>query len=439
MNVHFQNRLALIALGCSLPAAIVAGWAAWHYAPTLELRIVALTLIALAWAAGGWFVRRASIAPLNTIANLIEAIRMGDYTVRGRRASNDDAIGQVTREVNALGASLHEQRLASMEAGAFVTAVLEELDTAVFAFDAAERLRLVNRAGAGLLARSPESLQGLAANELGLAGWLQLPADTTLFHTFPARGGQFEVKQRPFREGGLPHRLLILSDLSRALRDEERRAWQRLIRVVGHEVNNSLTPIKSLAETLADMLRSGQAESPEVLEALGLIGDRADSLARFVATYSQLARLPAPSRRAVDLRALAARLVGTGPFEGVVLEAPDGVVLDLDAGQIEQALINLLKNAVEAGSAPSAVTLRIDRTPALVSVAIADDGAGIANPENLFVPFFTTKPEGSGIGLALSRQIVEAHGGTLTLANRDDAAGAVATVTLPLSDARTRA
>lgn len=432
MNVHFQNRLALIALGCSLPAALVAGWAAWRHAPTLELRWVALALIVLAWAAGGWFVRRASIAPLNTIANLIEAIRMGDYTVRGRRASNDDAIGQVTREVNALGSSLHAQRLASLEAGAFVTAVLEELDTAVFAFDAAERLKLVNRAGAGLLVRSPESLHGLTASELGLAAWLHTPRDTTTHHAFPALSGQFEVKQRPFREGGLPHRLLIVSDLSRALRDEERRAWQRLIRVVGHEVNNSLTPIKSLAETLADMLRSGQTDGPEVFEALGLIGDRADSLARFVATYSQLARLPAPSRRATDLRALAARLIGTGSFEGVVLEAPDSVVLDLDAGQIEQVLINLLKNAVEAGSAPSAVTLYIRRTTSLVTLTITDDGPGIANPENLFVPFFTTKPDGSGIGLALSRQIVEAHGGSLTLENRSPPGGAIAAATFPI-------
>lgn len=439
MNLHFQNRLALIAFGCSLPAAIVAGWAAWRHAPTFELRLVALALIGLAWVAGGWFVRRASIAPLNTIANLIEAIRMGDYTVRGRRASNDDAIGQVTREVNALGASLHEQRLASLEAGAFVNAVLEELDTAVFAFDPADRLKLVNRAGAALLARSPESLQGLAAGELGLADWLRLSGDTTLFHTFPARNGQFEVKQRPFREGGLPHRLLIVSDLSRALRDEERRAWQRLIRVVGHEVNNSLTPIKSLSTTLADMLRAGRSDGPEMIEALGLIQDRADSLVRFVATYSQLARLPAPSRQATDLRTLAARLIATSPFEGVVLEAPEGMVLDLDAGQVEQVLINLLKNAVEAASSTRAVLVRIHRTPAAVTIEIVDDGPGIANPENLFVPFFTTKPDGSGIGLALSRQIIEAHGGTLTLDNREAAAGAVATVTLPVSDARTTA
>lgn len=435
MRLAFQNRLALLALLGGLPATIVAAWFAATHAPTTELKVVFILLLLAVWIVCALELRRALIFPLQTLANLIEAIRYGDYTLRGRRAQENDPLGEVVREINILGQTLKTQRLASMEATALVETVLEELDTAVFAFDDGARLKLLNRAAAELLGRSRESVMGLTADELGLAELLAGESATVHSLVFPARSGRFEVRRRTFRESGLPHTLVVVSDLSRTLREEERRAWQRLIRVIGHEINNSLTPIKSLAATLRDMLASASqstSDRRDVLEGLGLIGDRAASLSKFVATYSQLARLPPPAKHPLSLNALLARLVAIDMFAHVRLDAPSEIQVEADGGQLEQVLINLLKNAVEAtGSEPDSVQVALRRTRDLVIVEVRDTGPGIANPDNLFVPFFTTKPGGSGIGLALSRQIVENHGGTLSLENRTDRPGCIARLTLP--------
>ncbi len=435
MNVAFQNQLALIALASGVPATAIAVWVAWTYGPTPELKVIFVILLLGFWIGCALAVRSRLVFPLQTLANLIEAVRSGDYTLRGRRASPGDTLGEVVREINKLGATLQRQRLESLEATALVHTVLEELDAAVLTFDDANRLKLLNRAAADLLGRSSESLLGRTAREIGVEELLAHETPAVVSLSLTGRTGRFEVRTRAFRENGAPHTLLMISDLSRALRDEERRAWQRLIRVIGHEINNSLTPIKSLAGTLRDMLGKQPAANPdsEVLEGLNLIGDRAGSLTKFVATYSQLARVPAPTKQQVSLNALLRRLVALDAFTGVRVEAPFETVLPADAGQLEQALINLLKNSVEAsetGAQGVDVTVARARDAALID--IRDSGPGVANPDNLFVPFFTTKPGGSGIGLALSRQIIEAHGGTLTLQNRTDRTGTIARVMLPV-------
>jgi PAS domain S-box-containing protein len=452
LKVAFQNRLALIALGSGLPATAVASWFAWQFGPTPELRVIFVILLLGFWIGCALAVRRRLIFPLQTLANLIEAVRCGDYSLRGRRAAPGDTLGEVVREINKLGDTLQRQRNESVEAVALVQTVLEELDAAVFAFDDSERLRLLNRAASELMGRSPESLLGRTARELGLEELLARHSSAVASLSFAGRAGRFEVRKRSFREGGAPHTLVVVSDLSRALRDEERRAWQRLIRVIGHEINNSLTPIKSLAGTLKDMLvkqdrqtlastaggataasAQTQVDRSDVYEGLGLIGDRADSLSKFVATYSQLARLPAPSREPISLNVLLHRLVALQAFVGARVIAPFETTVSVDGGQLEQALINLMKNAVEAtGGNAQEVEAHISRTREAVSIEIRDTGSGVANPDNLFVPFFTTKPGGSGIGLALSRQIIEGHGGTLTLENRTDRSGSVARVMLPV-------
>jgi two-component system, NtrC family, nitrogen regulation sensor histidine kinase NtrY len=437
MKIPFQNELALIALAGGLPATLIAVIWSWSNAPTFELRLVACGLLIFIWVVAALSVRHRLAFPLQSLANLIEAVRFGDYGLRGRRAARDDALGEVVKEINALGSALQQQRLASMEASALVQTVLEELDTAVLAFDAAQRLALANRAAAELMGRTADSLQGRTARELGVAELLGRTEPTVMAYRFPARTGRFEIRQRTVREAGLPHTLLIVSDLSRTLREEERRAWQRLIRVIGHEINNSLTPIKSLAGTLRQMLASRHAAAApagdEIAEGLSLIGDRAGSLSKFVATYSQLARLPPPSRQPVELRALLQRLASLEPFGGIPVDAPHEVTVQADAGQLEQAIINLLKNASEATTGGrGAVRLVLSRTRGSVVIEVRDEGPGVANTDNLFVPFFTTKPGGSGIGLTLSRQIVEGHGGTLSLENRADRSGCIARITLPL-------
>jgi nitrogen fixation/metabolism regulation signal transduction histidine kinase len=430
LDIAFQNRLALIALGTGLPATAVAVWFAWSHAPSPELRIISVLALLGCWVGCAIAVRSRLIFPLQTLANLIEAVRSGDYTLRGRRAARGDTLGEVVREINKLGETLQRQRLESLETSALMHTVLEELDIAVLAFDEGQQLKLVNRAAAELMGRSSESMLGRTARELGLDELLTRESNAVAFMSFSGRAGRFEVRKSSFRQGGVPHTLVMVSDLSRALREEERRAWQRLIRVVGHEINNSLAPIKSLAGTLKDIL-CRQPCDEDVLEGLSLIGDRADSLSKFVATYSQLARLPAPNRVPISLNALLHRLVALPAFTGINVAAPFDTEVSADPGQLEQALINLLKNAVEASPSAQTVELVVSRTRDSVVIEIRDTGPGIANPDNLFVPFFTTKPGGSGIGLALSRQIVEAHGGTLTVENRPDRKGAVARLRLP--------
>jgi two-component system nitrogen regulation sensor histidine kinase NtrY len=439
LRLHFQNQLALIALLSSLPATALAIFAIWRGLDTTPVRVVGTVLLLGLWFGGALLLRRRLVMPLQTTANLVEAVRYGDYSLRGRRARRGDALGEVLIEINQLGEALGRERVSALEASALVQAILAEIDTAVFAFDAMGALRIANRAGAELMARSAESLIGQTAAQLGLADFLTGGADnqvTTAACQFPGRSGRFEIHQRSFREGGVAHRLVVVTDVSRALRDQERLAWQKLIRVLGHEINNSLTPIKSLAQTLRGLVaRERAADSDRDIDAsLQVIGERADSLSRFVATYSQLAKLPVPVKAVVELRTLLAGIVSMPEYSRARLAGGPAVSADVDAGQISQTLINLIRNACEAvASNGGAVEVRLLRDDAVARIEILDEGEGVANPANLFVPFFTTKPGGSGIGLTLSRQIAEAHGGRLQLENRPDRSGCVARLLLPLA------
>ena len=319
---------------------------------------------------------------------------------------------------------------------ALLTKVLGSIEIAILAFDQDQRLRLINPAAERLLAVRADAAQGQRADALDLADCLELPTSSTLKRTFPGGAGSFEVRRAEFREGGRPHQLLAITDLSRALREQERQAWQRLIRVLGHELNNSLAPIRSMASTLRALLERG-TELPDWREdanrGLAVIGDRAEALTRFMLGYTALARLPAPNKRAVRLDELVARVVALEQRLPVSLERGEAMTLSADPDQLEQALINLVKNGVEAVLAKGSggVRVRWFRRGRGACIEVEDDGAGLAATDNLFVPFFTTKAGGSGIGLALARQVVEAHGGSLSLANRGAAPGCVARVTLP--------
>jgi nitrogen fixation/metabolism regulation signal transduction histidine kinase len=338
-------------------------------------------------------------------------------------------------EVNDLGQTLREQRIGAMEATALLRTVMAEIDVAVFAFDGDERLRLANRAAGELLRRHPDALIGLAATEIGFDGLLEGPRVTNEAHTFPGRAGRWQIMREVFHEAGRSFRLLVITDLSQALRDEERRAWRRLIRVIWHELNNSLAPIKSVIETSRDALAAGspdKAEREELAHNLALVAERAESLRRFLSRYSELARMPEPTIAPADAAALLRQVAAVQPVGRVRFSAAEGLALHGDADQIQQALINLVRNAVEAtpeGAPP--VELRALRGKDAVVFEVEDSGPGVANPDNLFVPFFTTKPGGSGIGLVLARQVAEAHGGTLTLRNRDGATGCLARLVIP--------
>lgn len=432
-RLSFETRLALLALAGGLPALILVAVLAYAAGFPFGLAMLLLLPVTIAWLALGLRVKGLATWHLNTLSNLLEALREEDYSMRSRRAREPGAMGDVFREVNALSTTLRAQRVAAREASALLRKVLAEIDIAVFAFDGRERLMLVNRAGERLLNNAPPA--GASAAQLGLDMFLHADGRQIVARRFPSGAGRWDVWTGSFRERGVPHYLLVISDLSRALREEERKAWQRLVRVMGHELNNSLTPIKSMAATLRTRMAEGadvRALRPDLESGLGVIASRAEALGRFMTSYTMLARLPAPRRRNVRLRALVERAAAIDTRMRVTVDGEEANVA-VDPDQLEQLVINLLKNAVDAAGPDGEVRVRWHTDGGLLSLEVLDSGPGLAGTDNLFVPFFTTKPGGSGIGLVLCRQIAEAHEGTLTLENREDGTGCVARLELPVA------
>jgi two-component system nitrogen regulation sensor histidine kinase NtrY len=438
---HDQMVFVYALLG-GLPAVVVSMCYVWggDSTPKVEWTLSLLTLGC--WLGFAEALRNRVIRPLQTMANLLSALREGDFSIRARGARRDEPLGDVMAEINLLGSILQEQRLGALEATALLRTVMEEIDVSIFAFDSGSVLRLVNRAGQELLAQPAERILGRSAAEIGLAECLEGDSARVLgTTTFPGGTGRWGMRRTTFREGGVPHQMVAIADLSQALRDEELKAWQRLVRVLGHELNNSLAPIKSIAGSLSALLRR-EPRAPDWEEdmrgGLDIIATRAEGLARFMQAYARLARLPQPTLAPCELPELVHRVVALETRLSVRVLGGPQVSISCDAAQIEQVLINLLKNAVEAaleqratGREEAGVRLRWRKTATSAEIIIEDDGPGIAQTTNLFVPFFTTKPEGSGIGLVLCRQIAENHGGSLSLANRLDASGSIATLRLP--------
>lgn len=432
-TVRFERHVLVLSLLLGTPGSAISLVLLWTAGLSPYTRITLTLLMLVAWVAVACILRMYVVHPLRTIANMAAALREGDFSVRARGATTDDALGLAFFELNRLGVVLHEQRLSALDASALVRAVMQRIDVAVFAFDDQDVLRLVNRAGERLIGYASERAVGLPAATLGLAECLTGLADRTVDARFAGGENRWQLRRTTFRQGGRPHQLLVLTDLSRALRDEERLAWQRLIRVLGHEINNSLAPIQSLSATLRDHLgRTTRAVDWEedLDRGLAVIGSRSASLARFMASYTLLARLPAPTRAPVDVSNWVQRIAQMETRVRVQVEPGPQLQVNADADQLDQLLINLVRNAADASlETGGGVRVGWSTDDSSVDIWIRDEGQGLPDTANLFVPFFTTKPGGSGIGLVLSRQIAEAHGGTLVLM---DGHGCEARVHLPL-------
>lgn len=435
MKLTIDQHIVLLTLGASVPGAVVALALLWtgDYTPKVQWTLTTLVLVLLVGFAVS--VRSRVTVPLQTLANLLAALREDDFSIRGRTANPDDPLGAALIEVNALAETLHQQRLDAVEATALLRTVMEQIDVAVFAFGPEHRLRIVNRTGERLMGRTVEQMLGRTADEMGVTDWLgETPRVVDIT---PAGGGpgRWEVRRTTFRLGGLPHDLLVLSDVSRPLREQERQAWQRLIRVIGHELGNSLGPIKSIAGSLETLLRRDPPPPDwrdDMVRGLQVIASRTDSLSRFTGAYARLARLPAPHPTPIVLKPFLQRVAGLETRVAVQLRPGPDLTVTADPDQLEQLFINLLRNAAEASLEAGAgvVSLGWRRFRGHIDIWVEDDGPGISNTANLFVPFFTTKAGGSGIGLVLCRQIAEAHEGSLRLENRVDARGCRATLTL---------
>ncbi|MCX6951996.1 MAG: ATP-binding protein [Verrucomicrobia bacterium] len=431
------------ALLAGLPSVAVAMYFLWldDPAPAAKIQWTFTLLIAGFWFGFAAATRNRVVRPLQTMANLLSALREGDFAVRARGARRDEALGDVMFEINTLSRTLQDQRLNALEATALLRTVMEEINISIFAFDADRKLRLANQAAQLLLNKPAERILGRDAAEIGLADCLDGEPTRLLQITFPGGTGRWGMRRSQFREGGRPHQLVVIADLSRTLREEELLAWQRLVRVLGHELNNSLAPIKSIAGSLSSLLRNPKRApdwEDDMRSGLDIIASRSESLARFMQAYARLARLPQPTVAPCEITDLVHRVVALERRLPVRVLGGPNLTLACDAAQIEQVLINLVKNAVEAaleqraeGQADATVRLSWRRTGNVAELLVEDDGPGIAQTSNLFVPFFTTKPEGSGIGLVLCRQIAENHGGSLALANRPGDTGCLATLRLP--------
>lgn len=395
----------------------------------------ATVVVALAWIGLLLALRERLIRPLHAVSNMLEALREGDYSLRTRSPSREDALGLILHEVNELAQSFHDQRLDALEAANLLTRVLSVIDVALFAFDDQDRLRLLNRAGESLLGRPQAELTGRDASELGLADCLSGETPRVMDFAVADGFGRWELRRRTFRLDGRPHRLVVLADLSQVLREEERIAWQRLIRVLSHEINNSLTPIKSIADSLSTLIARGAGtdeDADDLRDGLRVIAGRSEALGRFMSSYARLAKLPSPARSDLRVADWVRRVAALEPRLAVQIHAGPDLVIGADGDQLDQLLINLVENATDAAlETGGGVRISWSESDQFLDLEVEDDGPGLAQTANLFVPFFTTKPEGSGIGLALARQIAEAHGGSLVLQNRKSATGCVARVRLP--------
>jgi nitrogen fixation/metabolism regulation signal transduction histidine kinase len=438
----YERRIAIFAVLAALPGVVIATIMIWTHAWSRDVKI-ALTLLEFFL----WFILTLTlleqiVRPLQTLSNVVSALREEDYSFRAREANPNDSLGELSLEINTLADILTGQRIETIEATALLRRVVDEIDAPIFTFDPEQKLRLVNSAAERLLQQSSARILGRTATELGLDACFEARNASLVSLQYSAPNARWMVRKRSFRQNGVPHTLIVLSDVSRALRDEERSAWQRLIRVLGHELNNSLAPIMSIAGSLATRLP--QLNLPEGVKSdyqrgLDIIESRTAALHRFLQSYRRLATMPSPKLQQVDLRPLAERVAILETRLPVRIEPGSDVTLMIDPDLIEQMLINLIRNAVDSaleqaqatpGGEPE-VVIRWRQDNGNVSLMVQDNGIGLLNPSNAFVPFYTTKQGGSGIGLVLSQQIAEAHGGNIELANRKDSRGCIVTVQLP--------
>ena len=440
-SFNYETRVLLIGLSSGLLGVGGTLFLMWRGGFSLKMQLTVGAVVVVWWLLISFAQREQMIRPLQTLSNLVAALLEGDYSIRVRGQSRDEPLGLAITEVNRLGEILREQRLGAIEATALLHKIMDEIDVGIFAFDEDDRLRLLNRGGERILGQPADRTIGRSAEALGLAECLEGDVARISDIAFSGLSGRWEVRRSQFRQEGRVHYLVVLSDLTRALREEERQAWQRVVQVLRHEINNSLAPIHSLAGSLATLVRR-KPEPPDMRDdlqqGLSVIAGRSKALSRFMAAYARLAQLPEPELEPLDVPDWVRRVVDLETRLNVDVVAGPPVSIPADGDQLDQLLINLLGNAVDAaletGGGVRVSWERLNGYTEQLEVRIDDEGPGLPDRRNLFVPFFTTKPQGSGIGLVLSRQIAEAHGGSLTLENRQPGPGCRARLRLPSKD-----
>ena len=432
-RLSYDRRLRLLLLALLLPTVLLGGSLVYVLTTSRTSAAITAGVLSLVALLVGATLHETLTRPLQTLSNVVAALREQDFSFRARGARRDDSLGDLALEINALASTLQLQRTAAHDALSLAEQVMRSMQSPVLAFTAEATLRLLNPAAERAFSLARARSLGRSAEHLQLTSLLAT-ADQHLFLPEPPSAAprpgspRWSVRRSTFRLHGVPHTLFLLTDVALALQQEERLAWQRLIRVLSHEINNSLTPIQSIAGSL----RTNTPALPDLHRGLHVIEESAASLHRFIATYQRLAQLPPPALRPVPLQPLLDRVVALETRLPVTLRHGPPVTLLADPDQLQQLFINLLANAVEAALTPfepartPTVELSWETIANNLLLVIRDSGPGLANPANLFVPFYTTKPTGSGIGLVLAEQIALAHHGSIHLSSRMDAQGCVA-------------
>ena len=441
LTFRFEGRLLLSVLSTGAPGVILSLLLLWRSSYALDHKIEGSVLVVLLWFVLSLFTRDSVVNSLHVLSNVVSAMKDEDFSFRATKAVSGDALGDLALEINSLSRALAEERLGGLETANLLRKVMAEAEAIIFAFSPDNRLRIINRAGVKFLGKQEEEVLNCTARELAIEDLVEGPAWEVISRMSSGAEKRWIVRRASFRQSGEPHRLIVLAEASEALRAEERFAWQRLIRVLSHEINNSLAPIGTIARTLGRMAANTKLPMPiseDLSHGLEVIHDRADSLGRFLQSYTRLARLPLPVRKAVSLDNLMNRVAAFEARLAVNVVLGPSVHVYVDPDQLEQALINLIKNAADAvmiasenNIGPEAVILSWKVQSKDLVIWIRDEGIGLTETENLFVPFYTTKQSGSGIGLLLSRQIIEAHQGSLLLRNRKERTGCEVEVKLP--------
>src|SRR4051794_19001492 len=435
-RVHWSLEQAVVGLSLlgGLPAAVALVWIVWGQNYSFEVRWTLAAVVLVVWIGCAAAAHQMVTRVLYLAVNLLGALHEGDYSIRGTGAKPGSAADLVMKEINSLGNTLQRQRSEAVESTALLSSVMGAIDVAVFAFDMDENLVLANPAAERLLIKRSDEIVGKSAATLRLHAYLSGDTPRLVEGAFGA-GTRLELRRSTFYRDGRPHQLLVFADLSRALREEQQLAWQRIVRVLSHEINNSLTPIKSIAHSIKRMISRipDVPRAAEIQDGLNLIETRSGALGRFLRQYAQLAKLPKPQERPIQTLPLARRIAELENRLPIAIHAESDIQVEADPDQLEQLLINIVRNAVDATMETGGqVWIDWTKIDGFLQVTVEDEGPGLPDSSNLFVPFFTTKPQGSGIGLALSRQIAEAHGGTLSLENRTPDRGCRATLRLPL-------